>query len=95
MDRTGIARARGTAESKRKLPASEGSAELVAGFVKLIEQGRLTAARCVNVVLTSTYWLVGRRIVEHEQKGSKRAGYGEEVLKRLSKDLTSKLYVRA
>jgi hypothetical protein len=45
----------------------------------------------VNFVLTSTYWLVGRRIVEHEQSGSARAGYGQELLKRLAKDLTAKL----
>jgi predicted nuclease of restriction endonuclease-like (RecB) superfamily len=40
------------------------------------------------VVLTATYWDMGRRIVEFEQAGSKRADYGEELLKRLSQDLT-------
>lgn len=45
----------------------------------------------MNFVLTSTYWLVGRRIVEHEQSGSARAGYGQELVKRLAKDLTAKL----
>jgi len=45
----------------------------------------------VNVVLTSAYWLVGQRIVEHEQSGSERAGYGEALLKRLSDDLTRRL----
>jgi predicted nuclease of restriction endonuclease-like (RecB) superfamily len=91
MDKTEIARVGGTVEDKGKLPPSEGYEELVVGVVTLIEQGRLAAAKSVNFVLTSTYWLVGRRIVEHEQKGSKRAGYGEEVLKRLSRDLTSRL----
>jgi hypothetical protein len=42
-------------------------------------------------VLTSTYWLVGQRIVEHEQSGSERAGYGEALLKRLAQDLTIRL----
>lgn len=37
--------------------------------------------------MTATYWLVGRRIVEYEQKGEKRAVYGEELLERLSVDL--------
>jgi hypothetical protein len=42
------------------------------------------------VVLTSTYWLVGQRIVEHEQSGSERAGYGE-ALKQLADDITGRL----
>src|SRR5215472_8781335 len=65
--------------------------ELLSGVVRLIEQARLTAVRSVNVVLTSTYWLVGQRIVEHEQSGLERAGYGEALLKRLAQDLTGKL----
>ena len=65
--------------------------ELVTGVVGLIEQARLVAVRSVNVVLTSTYWLAGHRIVEHEQSGSERAGYGEALLKRLAEDLTAKL----
>lgn len=65
--------------------------ELLAGVVSLIERARLAAVRSVNVVLTSTYWLVGQRIVEHEQSGSERAGYGEALLKRLADDLTGRL----
>jgi predicted nuclease of restriction endonuclease-like (RecB) superfamily len=64
---------------------------LLTGVVSLIEQARLTAVRSVNVVLTSTYWLVGQRIVEHEQSGSERAGYGEELVTRLAEDLTARL----
>jgi predicted nuclease of restriction endonuclease-like (RecB) superfamily len=65
--------------------------ELLSGVVSLIEEARLAAVRSVNVVLTSTYWLVGQRIVEHEQSGSERAGYGEALLKRLAQDLTASL----
>jgi len=39
--------------------------------------------------LTTTYWLVGRRLVEFEQRGKERAVYGSELLKRLSGDLQS------
>ena len=52
----------------------------------LIEGARRAAARSVNAVMAKTYWLVGRRIVEQEQQGSPRAGYGEQLLKRLSRD---------
>lgn len=38
--------------------------------------------------MTASYWEIGRRIVEFEQGGAERAGYGEELLKRLSADLT-------
>src|SRR5580704_8525139 len=65
--------------------------ELLSGVVRLIEQARLAAVRSVNVVLTSTYWLIGQRIVEHEQSGSERAAYGEALLQRLAHDLTARL----
>ena len=64
--------------------------EPLGGVVGLIEQARF-AARSVNVVLTSTYWLVGQGIVEHEQSGSERASYGEALLRRLAQDLTARL----
>ena len=35
------------------------------------------------------YWHIGREIVEEEQKGKSRAGYGEAILKRLSEKLTA------
>jgi predicted nuclease of restriction endonuclease-like (RecB) superfamily len=54
----------------------------------LLESARRAAARTINAVMTATYWEIGRRIVEYEQGGSGRAEYGEELLKRLSADLT-------
>ena len=65
--------------------------ELLSSIVTLLEQGRQFAARSVNAVLTSTYWLVGQRLVEHEQGGEERAVYGAELLKRLSRDLQTRL----
>lgn len=40
--------------------------------------------------MTATYWQVGKRIVETEQGGADRAGYREQILVRLSADLTSR-----
>jgi hypothetical protein len=37
--------------------------------VRLPEDSRRASARAVNVVMTATYWEVGRRIVEGEQSG--------------------------
>jgi predicted nuclease of restriction endonuclease-like (RecB) superfamily len=58
------------------------------GVVELLDMARRTSARVVNTLMTATYWEIGRRLVEHEQAGQKRAGYGEEVVIKLSKDLT-------
>ena len=40
--------------------------------------------------MTATYWQIGRRIVEQEQKGSTRASYGEELVAKPAKDLTAR-----
>jgi hypothetical protein len=58
--------------------------------VSLLEEARRTSARSVNTIMTATYWEVGRRIVDFEQAGEKKAEYGEALLKRLAVDLTSK-----
>lgn len=64
-----------------------GYESILAGVIKLIEEARRTSARTINALMTTTYWEIGRRIVEFEQQGKKRAGYGKELLKRLSADL--------
>jgi predicted nuclease of restriction endonuclease-like (RecB) superfamily len=64
--------------------------EFVAQLVGLLEQARRNSARSVNAIMTSTYWEVGRRIVEQEQCGQKRAQYGKALLHRLAEDLTSR-----
>jgi len=56
----------------------------------VIEAARRSAARSVNCIMTAAYWLIGRRIVEEEQKGQERAAYGERLLKRLSSDLANR-----
>jgi len=40
--------------------------------------------------MTATYWEIGRRIVEFEQGGEKRAEYGEGLRARLADDLTTR-----
>jgi len=64
--------------------------EVHSGIVHLLDEARRAAARSINVLMTATYWEIGRRIVELEQGGSERAGYGQALLKRLSTDLSAK-----
>ena len=57
---------------------------------QLVQQARYASARSVNAIMTATYWEIGRRIVKVEHKGQKRADYGEELIKKMSKGLTNK-----
>jgi predicted nuclease of restriction endonuclease-like (RecB) superfamily len=59
------------------------------GIVALVQGARDAAARSVNALMTSTYWEIGRRIVEAEQQGKRRANYGDVLVKRLAVDLTA------
>src|SRR5581483_10342037 len=71
--------------------SSPGAYETVlAEISQLLEAGRRAAARSVNAVMTATYWEIGRRIVELEQGGEKRAEYGRELMVRLGRDLTAR-----
>src|ERR1019366_3197477 len=59
-------------------------------IVSLLEAGRRLSARAVNAAMTAAYWGVGQRIVEQEQRGHARAGYGEELVELLAADLTKR-----
>jgi len=59
-------------------------------IAELIGEGRRGAARAVNAAMTTTYWLIGQRIVLAEQRGAARADYGEELIERLSRDLVKR-----
>lgn len=82
-------------ETKALMPARKSALRDPAGYpslrdeiVGLLQSARQTASRTVNAIMTATYWDVGRRIVEAEQKGKRRADYGEQLIERLAKDLT-------
>lgn len=48
------------------------------------------AYRSVNTILSQRNWLIGYRIAEEELAGEKRAEYGANIIKKLSKVLTEK-----
>lgn len=83
--------------SKKTLPAAgdtpaalpAGYAGIHSGIVEVLDAARHAAARSVNALMTASYWEIGRRIVEAEQRGKRRAGYGEQLIERLSADLTA------
>ena len=50
----------------------------------ILTEARAAVARTVNTEMVRAYWLIGREIVEGEQRGRARAGYGEELIEQLS-----------
>jgi hypothetical protein len=60
---------------------------MLSGVAGLLEEARRASARAVNALMTATYWEIGRRIVEFEQQGKRRAQYGAQLLEPLSLDL--------
>ncbi|OGH57038.1 MAG: hypothetical protein A3G34_08365 [Candidatus Lindowbacteria bacterium RIFCSPLOWO2_12_FULL_62_27] len=66
--------------------------KLTPSFFKTIREiilsARATVSRGVDLVQVHTNFEIGRRIVEEEQKGKRRADYGKEVIKALAKKLT-------
>ena len=56
---------------------------------ELIRQARQKVLRAVDTIQVQTCWQIGRHIVEFEQKGAQRAGYGKQLLALLAKDLTA------
>lgn len=63
---------------------------MMKNVINLINNARKFTAKSVNAIMTATYWEIGRRIVEFEQKGDNRAEYGKGLLRKLSKKLTVK-----
>ena len=58
--------------------------------IGLIDEARRASARTVNTLMTASYWLIGRHIVEFEQAGKSKAQYGEEIIDQLATDLTAR-----
>lgn len=62
---------------------------LVQEIRNLVQKARKSAAQNINSLQVITNFEIGRRIVEHEQKGSHRAEYGKQTLIELSHQLNN------
>ena len=62
--------------------------KLYTDVCSIIEQGRERAYSAVSQQMIETYWNIGRRIVEEEQKGEARAEYGAQIIAQLAEQLT-------
>jgi predicted nuclease of restriction endonuclease-like (RecB) superfamily len=64
--------------------ASRKSSSIYKRIREILESARASVARSVNTTQVVANWLVGREIVEEEQKGRRRAGYGERLVRELA-----------
>lgn len=55
----------------------------------ILEKARKNAKTAVNLSMVYAYYEIGRKIIEEEQNGENRAAYGKQLLKELSKFLTT------
>lgn len=58
--------------------------ELYERIAIVIRKARVSVLRAVDATMVKAYWHIGNYIVEEEQAGAKRAGYGKALLKTIS-----------
>jgi DUF1016 N-terminal domain len=75
--------------SDLSLSSEEYNALLVV-VTRWLEQARKQAGRAVNALMTTTYWRIGERIFEQEQRGGERVGFGERIVEQLARDLSAR-----
>jgi predicted nuclease of restriction endonuclease-like (RecB) superfamily len=80
-----------TVPAKKSAAENVAQAALLGRVLDIVQAARTQAARSVNTAQVVANWLVGREIVEDEQQGKRRAGYGARVLAELSSRLTAEL----
>ncbi len=75
-------------EPNMRQKIQRGESEFISGIRELLIEARKSVVRQVNTTMLTTYYEIGRRIVEQEQQGKEDANYGEYILVRLSKSLS-------
>src|SRR5262249_17953851 len=58
--------------------------------VAILEDARHHVSRSVNTAMVHAYWQIGREIVEGEQRGRQRAGYGDRLVEALATRLSAR-----
>lgn len=62
--------------------------EILNDIRQLIAEARHQVQRNINTTMAKTYWHIGKRIIEEEQQGLKRAKYATELMPHLSRELS-------
>jgi hypothetical protein len=78
-------------KEKNKTIIKKNYHNLFSEITVMLDSARKFSAASVNAILTTSYWLIGKRIVEFEYRGMERSEYyGDKLLKNLSDDLKKK-----
>ena len=64
--------------------------DILKDMCEIIESSQRSAYQAVNTLLVQRNWMIGYRIAEEEFGGQERSEYGLQVIKNLSKELTSR-----
>lgn len=62
--------------------------KLIEDIRLLVTDSQRQVASAINTAMVETYWGIGRRIVEEEQKGKAKAEYGMALIEELGKTLS-------
>jgi predicted nuclease of restriction endonuclease-like (RecB) superfamily len=65
------------------------SSKFYGDISKILHEARQKVYISINSEMVMAYWQIGKRIVEEEQSGEKRAGYGTGLIEQLSEKLSS------
>ena len=63
--------------------------DLFEDIKQIINDAKSKIYTTINITIINAYWNIGKKIVEEEQNGKRRAGYGEHLIKELSLRLTN------
>ena len=69
---------------KNALKRTSQSPALYARVREILAAARAGISRPVNTTQVVANWLIGREIVEAEQRGAKRAEYGKQIVEELA-----------
>ncbi|MEO8151654.1 MAG: PDDEXK nuclease domain-containing protein [Rhizobacter sp.] len=72
----------------KKVAAKKAPAPLYGRVREILDAAHATVARTVNTSQVMANWLIGREIVVEEQRGKRRADYGQQLVAQLSEQLT-------
>ena len=87
MKRKNYSRFRQESRAEDEKYLADGYSSILRDIKGIIAKARYHAFAAINTEMLKAYFDIGRRIVEEEQKGEKRAGYGEQLIEHLSGEL--------
>lgn len=77
----------GEDNAELEIAAAREKATFFSDVKSILATARHQTYKTINSIMVETYWKIGKRIVEEEQRGVSKAKYGQFLIKELSKQL--------